>query len=71
MKRQFLLLLDAASHLHGLAFFNVTGNQQRQNYFQNLLKPNKIENAHFINKIVFNKIIKFFICAFKINSHGL
>ena len=40
-------MLDVASHLQGLAFFNVTQNQQRQNLFQ----PNKTQNAHFINKI--------------------
>ena len=51
---------DVASHLHGLEFFNVTGNLQRQNYFQNLLKPNKTENAHFINKIICSlKLLKF------------
>jgi len=47
-----MCLLDVASHLHGLVFFKVTRNQQRQNFFQNLLNPNKIENAHFINKII-------------------
>ena len=41
-----------ASHIHGLAFFNVPKKQQRQIFFQNLLKPNKTENAHFINKII-------------------
>jgi len=45
-------MLDVASHLHGLAFFIVTGKQQRQNFFQNILKPNKTKNAYFINKIV-------------------
>ena len=43
---------DVASHQHGLAFFNVTQNQQRQNFFQNLFKPNKTLNAYFINKII-------------------
>ena len=42
--------------------FIVTRKQQRQNFFQNLLKPNKQNN-------LFIKIIKFFIYAFKINSH--
>jgi len=46
-------MLHIVSHLHGLAFFIVTRKQQRPNFFQNLLKPNKIENAHFINKIIY------------------
>ena len=45
-------MLDVVSHLHGLAFFKVTRKQQRQSFFQNLLKPNKTENDHFINKII-------------------
>ena len=36
-----LLLLDVASH--GLAFFIVTEKQQRQNFFQNLLKTKKLK----------------------------
>jgi len=35
------LLLDIASH--GLAFFIVTGKPQRQNFFQNLLKTEKLK----------------------------
>ena len=31
-------VLDVASHLHGLVFFNVTQNQQRQNFFQNFIE---------------------------------
>ena len=45
-------MLYVASHLHGLAFFTVIRKQQRQNFFQNLLKPNKTENVRFINKII-------------------
>ena len=48
-------MLQAILHLmdlHGLAFFKVTRKQQRQNFFQNLLKPNKTENAHFLNRII-------------------
>ena len=46
------LVLDVAIHLHGLTYFIVTGKQQRQNFFQNLLKTKKTENAHFIDKII-------------------
>ena len=57
------LLLDVASHLHGLAFFNVTQNQQKQN----LLKPNKTKNAHFINKIIcLLKLINFLFTHLKL-----
>ena len=45
-------MLDVAFHLHGLAFFVVTRIQQKPNFFQNLFKPNKTENAHFIIKII-------------------
>ena len=55
-------MLDVASHLHGLAFFNVTQNQQGQNFFPNLFKPNKTETDHFINKI--NCLIKLIIFLF-------
>jgi len=58
--KEKIILLDVSSHLHGLSFFNVTQNQQRQNFFQNLLKSNKTEKSYFINKIIcLFKLIKF------------
>ena len=59
-------MLDIASHLHGLAIFNVTQNKQRQNLF----KTNKTAKCLFYKQNnLFIKINKFFIYAFKINSH--
>ena len=53
--------------IYGLAFFNLTQNQQRQNFFQNLFKPNKTPNAHFINKIIcLLKLINFLFTHLKI-----
>jgi len=57
---------DVSSHLHGLAFFNLTQIQQRQNFFQNLLKLHKTENAHFIKIICLLKLINFLFTHLKL-----
>ena len=63
----FYKMLDVASHLHGLAFLNVTQNHQRHNFFPNLFKPNKTENAHFINNIIcLLKLINFLLTHLKL-----
>ena len=55
-------VLHVASRQHGLAFFNVTQNQQRQNLVTNLFKTNKTENVHFIKKIIcLLKLINFYL----------
>ena len=67
-----LCMLDVASHLRGLAFFNVNQDQQRQNFFPNLFKLNKNSKCSFHKQNnLFIKINKFFIYAFKITSHEL
>ena len=65
------LLLDVASYLHRLAFFNVTRNQQGQNLLKpNLFKTNKTAKCSFYKQNnLFIKISKFFIYVFKITSH--
>ena len=52
VREYVICVLDVASHLRGLAFFNVTQNEQRQNLVTNLFKTNKTENVHFIKKII-------------------
>ena len=65
-------MLDVASHLHGLAFFIVARKQQRQNSSQNLLKPNKTENAHFLNKIIYLlKLLNFLFTHLKLINQSI
>ena len=58
-----ILLLDIASYLHGLAFFNVTRNQQDKIYWNQIyLKQTKTESVQFINKIIcLLKLINFYL----------
>ena len=44
-------MLDLASHLHGLAYFIITKNQQRQISFK-IYWNVKTDNSNFINKII-------------------
>jgi len=63
-----LCLLDVANHLHGLAFFNVTRNQQDKIYWSQMYsKQIKLQNTHFINKIIcLLKLINFLFTHLKL-----
>ena len=61
-----LVVLDVASHLHGLAFFIVTRKQQTQ-FLSKFIENQKSANAHFINKIIcLLKLLNFLFTHFKL-----